>query len=296
MHKTIGLWILLAGCGTALAESIPLINEHGTYLLPVEINDKISLNFTLDSGASDVSIPADVFSTLVRAGTIAKADLLGKQVYKLADGSEHESQRFRIRSLRVGSFELHDVIGIVAPAEGGLLLGQSFLSRIKSWSIDNEQHMLVLNQPPILSGSTLARSTVPPVHHPTTAPADDSALLKAVAFALTGEDGAHVTVVDRANCIFQYVDNNTLFTLHLNNIDVARMAIQRDGEMVNVTIFGESVVADWAPGGGQPSFLEATTPGHVTHFGFRYAVEYQRTVRAWKFIYSHGCTGHKSSF
>jgi hypothetical protein len=41
---------------------------------------------------------------------------------------------------------LHDVIGSVAPTEGPLLLGRSFLSRIKSWSIDNERHLLVLNK------------------------------------------------------------------------------------------------------------------------------------------------------
>lgn len=59
---------LLLACGAAHAESIPIIREHGTFLVPVVINDKITLNFTIDSGAGDISIPADVFSTLTRAG------------------------------------------------------------------------------------------------------------------------------------------------------------------------------------------------------------------------------------
>jgi hypothetical protein len=98
------LAILLAS-SLVQAESIPLIHESGTYQVPVLINDKISLNFTVDSGAADVSIPADVFSTLSRTGTITKNDLMDKQVYELADGSERRSQRFRIRSLRVGNLD-----------------------------------------------------------------------------------------------------------------------------------------------------------------------------------------------
>jgi hypothetical protein len=35
-------------------------------MVPVVINDKITLDFTIDIGAADVSIPADVFSTLRR--------------------------------------------------------------------------------------------------------------------------------------------------------------------------------------------------------------------------------------
>jgi hypothetical protein len=39
---------------------------------------------------------------------------------------------------------VQNVVGSVAPASGTLLLGQSFLGRFKSWSIDNSRHALVL--------------------------------------------------------------------------------------------------------------------------------------------------------
>jgi clan AA aspartic protease (TIGR02281 family) len=147
MHKTI--WIallLLLVWDKTQAGSVPLIYEKGTYLVPVFINDKISLNFTIDSGASDVSIPADVFSTLVRTGTILRSDFVDTQEYELADGTKRTSQRFRIRSLRIGDIELRGVVASVAPPEGSLLLGQSFLSRMKNWSIDNERRLLVFNE------------------------------------------------------------------------------------------------------------------------------------------------------
>jgi hypothetical protein len=45
---------------------------------------------------------------------------------------------------RVGARVLENVVGSVAPVQGGLLLGQSFLSRFKSWSIDNQRQVLIL--------------------------------------------------------------------------------------------------------------------------------------------------------
>ena len=92
---------------------------------------------------SDVSIPYDVVITLM-TGTITRNDFLGSQTYTLADGSHVPSETFRIRSLQVGDREIRDVIGSVAKTEGSLLLGQSFLTRFKSWSIDNERGVLVL--------------------------------------------------------------------------------------------------------------------------------------------------------
>jgi predicted aspartyl protease len=45
--------------------------------------------------------------------------------------------------LRVGGV---NVKGGGSLAAGSLLLGQSFLQRFKSWSMDNDKHVLVLEQ------------------------------------------------------------------------------------------------------------------------------------------------------
>jgi len=55
--------------------------------VPVLINGAITLSFTIGSGATDVSIPADVVLTLLRTGTLSSVDFLRIQTYKLADGS-----------------------------------------------------------------------------------------------------------------------------------------------------------------------------------------------------------------
>ncbi len=127
------------------SSEIPLVEQGGTFVLPVLINNAITLSFVVDSGAADVSIPRDVFSTLIRSGTISGADIIGEQTYRLADGSTSVGMTFRIRVLKVGNRELENVTGSVAPETGTLLLGQSFLSRFNSWSIDNNRHVLLLN-------------------------------------------------------------------------------------------------------------------------------------------------------
>src|SRR5580692_589833 len=48
----------------------------------------ITLPFLLDTGASDLVIPADVALTLIRAGALTSGDFIGKSRYRLANGSE----------------------------------------------------------------------------------------------------------------------------------------------------------------------------------------------------------------
>jgi predicted aspartyl protease len=115
-------------------ETIKMEIESGVYVVPVRFNDTITLNAIVDSGASDVSIPADIVLTLMRTKTITEKDFLGKRTYVLADGSKVPSQVFRIRSLKVGNITVENVVASIASANAEILLGQSFLSKFKSWS------------------------------------------------------------------------------------------------------------------------------------------------------------------
>jgi clan AA aspartic protease (TIGR02281 family) len=123
---------------------VSLRKQGGIFVVPIQINGSFTLDFMVDSGAADVSVPADVFSTLVRTGTVSETDITGEQNYVLADGSQSQSFTFTIRSLKVGDRVVENVKGSVASARGPLLLGQSFLERFRSWSIDNARHALLL--------------------------------------------------------------------------------------------------------------------------------------------------------
>ncbi|MGO8945329.1 MAG: retroviral-like aspartic protease family protein [Syntrophobacteraceae bacterium] len=123
---------------------IPLEKLGGIYELPVKINGVLTLNFILDTGASEVQIPADVALTLFRTGTITQSDFLPGKFYELADGSIAKNSRLIIRELDLGVIKISQVPASVGPANGSLLLGQSFLGRLESWSLDNKRHVLII--------------------------------------------------------------------------------------------------------------------------------------------------------
>ena len=123
---------------------VKMIESGGVYHVPVLINDALKLDFVVDSGASDVSIPPDVVLTLIRTGTIKESDFVGTEKYQLADGSIASSRTFMIKSLKVGDRTVTNVRASITDLSGPLLLGQSFLSKFKSWSQDNASHELVL--------------------------------------------------------------------------------------------------------------------------------------------------------
>ena len=126
--------------------TLPLQARNGTHVVPVEINGAMTLDFIVDSGAAVVAVPEGVFSTLKHAGTIQEADFLGQEGFILADGSTGKWNTFTIRSLKIGNIVLQNVTCVITPSEGPLLLGQSFLKRFKSWSIDNSKHELLLEK------------------------------------------------------------------------------------------------------------------------------------------------------
>jgi hypothetical protein len=147
IKKTLGTALVaIFVASSACAEQIPLERSGGVYTLPVLINNVITLKFVLDSGAAEVSIPTDVALTLYRAGTIDSRDFLEDGVYQQADGSTSKNPRVLIRRLRVGSYEIANVTASIGPISSPLLIGQSLLSRVKSWTIDNRNNLLVLNE------------------------------------------------------------------------------------------------------------------------------------------------------
>lgn len=128
----------------ASSNRVRMVQSGGTFKVPVRLNNQLTLDFTIDSGAAVVSVPADVVLTLIRTNTIRGSDFRGEQVYVLADGSRVKSRNFILRTLAVGDQTIENVEATIVGVKGSLLLGQSFLRHFKSWSIDNTTHELVL--------------------------------------------------------------------------------------------------------------------------------------------------------
>lgn len=142
----------MAAAGPAPAAAAPgapspevaLQAANGGFYVPALVDGAITLRFVVDSGASDVVIPSDVARTLMRMGKLSPADYRGYGEAVLADGSHVTAQRVVLHSLSVGGHEVRDVVASITDARGSLLLGQTFLRRFKTWSIDNRRHVLVL--------------------------------------------------------------------------------------------------------------------------------------------------------
>jgi peptidoglycan/xylan/chitin deacetylase (PgdA/CDA1 family) len=126
---------------------VAMVRENGVLKVPVQVNGVISLKFVIDSGASTVQVPKDVFLTLIRTETIKERDFLPGKTFVLADGSKVKSDRFILRSIKVGESTVSDVEASVGGLDATLLLGQSFLSRFKEWKIDNKNDKLILAAP-----------------------------------------------------------------------------------------------------------------------------------------------------
>ncbi len=124
---------------------VSMIRKDGNLWVPAQINNVVTIDFVIDSGASDITLPWDTYLTLLRSGTLTKANYIGEVNFGIANGSEVRGHKFKLASLQVGSQVLTDVVASVMPSDTATpLLGLSFLSRFQSWSIDNRSSVLTL--------------------------------------------------------------------------------------------------------------------------------------------------------
>jgi len=126
-------------------DEVKIEKRGSSYYVPVRINDTITMPFLLDTGADDLVIPADVARTLIRAGALKSGDLIGKRSYQIANGSEEVSPLVRIGEVRVGERVVRNVTAGITPANGEPLLGQSFLSKFGTLTVDYKRLVLTLS-------------------------------------------------------------------------------------------------------------------------------------------------------
>jgi clan AA aspartic protease (TIGR02281 family) len=145
--------IIIAAGGLTLASvqpprqgrtTVAMEPSNGVYMIPGVLNGSVDLKFLVDTGAADVALPENVVQSLLDTGALAQSDFLGEGNYRLADGSIRRSQTFRIRSLQIGDVIVEDIRGSVVPEDAAPLLGQTFLGKLKYWSIDNAMHVLII--------------------------------------------------------------------------------------------------------------------------------------------------------
>jgi len=124
--------------------------KDGVFMVPVELNGVLKIDFVFDTGASDVSISPDIALTLIKARTIQENDWLKGVYYKFADGSVAKSKRFKLKSVKIGELVLNDVTCSISNSiDAPLLLGQSVMQRLGNYTFDNQNNILSINSSPL---------------------------------------------------------------------------------------------------------------------------------------------------
>jgi clan AA aspartic protease (TIGR02281 family) len=135
------------GDAATASNEIPLESDgHGGFFVSVRINGALTVKFILDSGASFVALPQDLVDTLTKSGALAANDILGKERYVAADGKKHKGMSLMLRQLDVGGHTVTNVEAGTVPAHANALLGMSFLAKFKSWTLDNQRHVLIISE------------------------------------------------------------------------------------------------------------------------------------------------------
>lgn len=124
--------------------SVPLTHNGGVLMVESLVNDSSRVEFTVDSGAGDMSIPEEIMNELKSKGVVGDADFTGTGRYILADGRVVEAAQYNIKRITVGGVTALDVQSSVSPENSPPLLGQTFFKKFKSWRIDNARNRLYL--------------------------------------------------------------------------------------------------------------------------------------------------------
>jgi predicted aspartyl protease len=118
-------------------------NNGGVYEIPVIQNGVLTIKFIIDSGATEVLLSPDVAFTLIKTGTVKKADFLEGAEYQFADGSSAKSARFLLHSIKIGSKTITNVTCSIANSvDAPLLLGQSALHKLGAYKIDYKTNQI----------------------------------------------------------------------------------------------------------------------------------------------------------
>lgn len=132
----------------AFSEEIKMRSTGGVFTVPVRLNNALTMDFTIDTGATDVGLTDDITSKLLKTGVMSEKDFKGSENFILADGSSIKCRNLVLRSIRIGGREVLDVKGSTCPGKASLLLGQTFLKKLGTWAMDSGREVMVLASEP----------------------------------------------------------------------------------------------------------------------------------------------------
>lgn len=140
VHSAMGLE------GLPVQEVILLEKYGGVYHVPVEINGVVRLLFILDTGAAEMSVPADLVLLLRQMGQLGKNNYISPKTFILADGTRIRQERILLRQVKLGNRVLRQVSATVGEDNSPLLLGQNLLEKMGAYTLDPKGQKLVFHE------------------------------------------------------------------------------------------------------------------------------------------------------
>ena len=125
--------------------TVPVKKQANTYLVEVTIGGK-NLIYLIDSGASEMFISKSTEKYLLELGIIRNSDYLPAKTFTLADNSTRTYRRVMLPVVKIGPIKVDNVEAAITDDGGPLLLGKSFLDRLKYWKINNINQTLELEK------------------------------------------------------------------------------------------------------------------------------------------------------
>lgn len=124
---------------------IPLIKKGTLYTIIAQINN-LDISFIFDSGASECTISEEIFNQLEIDEDKKLFQKLSDGLYKVADGRVIVQKRYLLSNFKVGDSNYEGIIFTVSQKGSPNLLGQSFLNKFSSWTLDSDKNTLILNK------------------------------------------------------------------------------------------------------------------------------------------------------
>ncbi|RYZ00282.1 MAG: hypothetical protein EOO11_02110 [Chitinophagaceae bacterium] len=138
---------VLAAGGQDKVFRVPFYENKANVLeIDIRIND-VPARFIFDPGATMLSFGRTFYDGLVKTMQLSDSDIKYRTKTKLADGSLADVAVVRIRSFRLGDWELRDAEAMVLDNQKApLLMGQSIIGRFSEVTIDRNRKQLVLKE------------------------------------------------------------------------------------------------------------------------------------------------------
>jgi hypothetical protein len=118
---------------------VPFDRTRGSIRIDGKLDDKVSVRWTLDTGASITHIPYNLAVQL-------NVRVIGEHDFKLADGTKVSNQVVRIKRITISDVYVEDLEASVGDDNSTPLLGKNFLDAFKSYEINNAESLLILKR------------------------------------------------------------------------------------------------------------------------------------------------------